>query len=132
MRILRTTWNQPYPENLTVNFLHNNSFSFFSNLTLQLDCDETNIPFYPWGVVREAEYILRDHDQTYPLFLQVNFPQLRADYPEQVPKEYLDKVSRIPSEARRVYAGIVVFLSVIDLFSIIFKLWKGITCDPPI
>ena len=63
------------------------------------------MPFYPWDAVREAEYVLRDHDHYYPLFLQVNFPQLRADYPGQVPPDYLLKASNIGREPRRVYGG---------------------------
>ena len=72
----------------------------------QIDCSDTPIPFYPWDAVREAEYILRDHDQYYPLFLQVNFPQMRADYPGQVPPEYLARAANIVSEPRKVFAGL--------------------------
>ncbi|XP_065070818.1 arylsulfatase I-like [Rhopilema esculentum] len=75
-----------------------------------IDCSDTPIPFYPWDAVREAEYILRDHDQYYPLFLQVNFPQMRADYPGQVPPEYLARAANIMSEPRQVFAGMVMEL----------------------
>ena len=49
--------------------------------------------------------MLRDHDHYYPLYLQVNFPQLRADYPGQVPPEYLLRASNIPGPARQVFGG---------------------------
>jgi len=75
-----------------------------------IDCEDTNIPFYPWDVVQKSEFVLREHDQNYPLFLQINFPQLHADYPAQVPTEYLDKVKSIPSEGRRIYAGMIMEL----------------------
>ena len=74
-------------------------------LSFQLDCSDTQYPFYPWDAVREAEYVLRDHDHYYPLYLQVNFPQLRADYPGQVPPEYLLRASNIPGSARQVFGG---------------------------
>eukprot|EP00794_Sanderia_malayensis_P018174 gene18174-19988_t len=75
-----------------------------------IECDDTNIPFYPWDVVRQAEYVLRDHDQYFPLFLQVNFPKLQIDSPEQVPEEYIMRASTIPNESRRVYGAMVMEL----------------------
>lgn len=75
-----------------------------------LDCSDTQYPFYPWDAVREAEYVLRDHDHYYPLYLQVNFPQLRADYPGQVPPEYLLRASTIPGPARQVFGAMVMEL----------------------
>lgn len=71
----------------------------------QIDCEDTTVPFSPWGVIQKAEDVLKGHDQIYPLYLQVNFPQLHADYPEQVPDEYLERAKNIPFEARRIYAG---------------------------
>ena len=74
------------------------------------------MPFYPWGVIEKAEDILKSHDQFYPLYLQVNFPQLHVDYPEQIPEDYRERTKRIPFEARRVYAGMfdMIYLSNID------------------
>lgn len=56
-------------------------------------------------MITKSEDILKEHNQIYPLFLQVNFPQLHADYPEQVPEEYRERAKGIPFEARRIYAG---------------------------
>lgn len=53
---------------------------------------------------------MREHSKLYPLFLQINFPQLHADYPEQVPDEYLERAKHIRFEARRIYAGLVMQL----------------------
>lgn len=75
-----------------------------------IDCEDTNIPFYPWDVIQKSELILKEHDQANSLFLQVNFPQLHADYPQQVPDEYLEKAKHIPFEARRIYAGLIMQL----------------------
>lgn len=75
-----------------------------------IDCEDTKIPFYPWDVVQKSEYILREQNQMYPLFLQINFPQLHADYIEQIPEEYQKRASHIQFEARKIYAGMVMQL----------------------
>jgi len=75
-----------------------------------IDCEDTNVPFYPWEVIQKAEDVLKQHDQIYPLYLQINFPQLHADYPEQVPEEYRDRAKNIPFEARKIYAGMIMQL----------------------
>lgn len=75
-----------------------------------IDCADTQVPFYPWDVVREAEYVLKDHNQYHPLFMQINFPQLRVDIPEHIPQEYLTRASNIRSEPRRVYGAMVMEL----------------------
>lgn len=75
-----------------------------------IDCGDTRIPFYPWDVVQKSEYILREQTHQYPLFLQINFPQLHADYEEQIPEEYRKRASHIQFEARRIYAGLVMQL----------------------
>ena len=77
----------------------------------QIDCEDTKVPFYPWDVIQKSEYILREHDQIYPLFLQINFPQLHVDYPEQIPEEYLERAKHIRFEARKIYAGIKALIS---------------------
>ncbi|XP_065647242.1 arylsulfatase I [Hydra vulgaris] len=75
-----------------------------------IDCKDTDIPFYPWDVIQKAENVLKQQDQIYSLFLQVNFPQLHADYPEQIPDEYLTRAKNIPFEARKIYAGMIMQL----------------------